>query len=1284
MATGPVALQPIALKDAATDSPTFRAIVNYYAEQVDHVDRWLDGFVKTASRISIEMSGFEDALKQTLIKLIPTNVNETVVDHDFTLLAIQTFAEGASEFWSTIFHNARRFDALIVEPIVNLQKEELRIFKEAKRAVDTTQAKYDSSLARFLAQSKTKEPSALREDAFQVYEARKAYLKSALDFSVAASTLRAVLDKTLTTALTNQWAEHISARTTTSTVLGQHRRNMERVKAWSEDIAAHEKYFKQTLLNARREIEESSKKEFMPARELDEYSAVTVPYLVGKGLDKNSKEDQSIVKEKQGWLYFRTVTGKPARTVWTRRWFFLRDGIFGSLAGGVRSGSIEESEKIGVLLCNVKPAFQEDRRFCFEVKTKDNAIMLQAETQQDLTSWLDVFENAKRAALDSSSSSSSQAFAIIPSSTATSTITMQHHDLLSIAHNHTESVGLGFDKQQPLSPGGPNSLRPSVDERRVAQRSSGPTTSGLSALVTASTGTFVQTPANIGPGHALAHAATFHVGSGAPPMSPTKSTTLAPLTLANTVSPKALAKAAAVTATRSPLDVYGSRPTIERSTPSGHRKTLSLDTGSQAMEDGFDDEFDSGLPEDYPEVLRTQDSHFRTLFPEAPEKLPLLLVVRASWITSTKQSYPGRCYITAKTIYFFSHYFGMEFKTSLNLNNIYEVSGVYGKDFDQVYLDLEPESPVEGQIDRIGLRVFIETGRVVQRRLDLLVRNARGPRESAIGSKELLQKLETFAEEKEEGRRESLVSTMESPILDPKHTTSRINRPSHGRGRDVMLTLPSQPVIYTPPGVNHLSVEKIFELSAKALFHLIFGDRSSVFQTLYLERRAHDIVQGQWVPVPEETDGKFRRDFKYQIEYRNAFKQRKQASVVDHQTVDRMDEHLCYVVSDKKTPWHLPHHNKFMLITKVVITHVSKSRSKLAIYTTVDWSGIPSLARGMIEKQALEDLESDALDLADVVADTARQLGPNSRTKKAVDMFGDIGKEEPHVRVDGTIIRTQRTPIMHRQLSHMVWDNVLSFIESALTSLIVFIVAVGKKGFEIVTAQRVLILLLIGSTLFNGWLSTRSVSTYWHERKASKIISRLGVDVNPLMSKAIYLKDIEDMLSTGDSLARTSSKECYSKFIGNTEAVSNPNGRWEFAGRDFGSSATKRMAQALKRKRQNLAVYRNNLLVSLRLINRYEQDVVRAQWESWLVEENRKCAVVKNNFGRLLEKKAAQSSQQSSAATPFSSGQRGEQKPLGNFENKTNEELRAKVAETLGDYCRSCSEELESLNSNFS
>lgn len=67
---------------------------------------------------------------------------------------------------------------------------------------------------------------------------------------------------------------------------------------------------------------------------------------------------------------------------------------------------------------------------------------------------------------------------------------------------------------------------------------------------------------------------------------------------------------------------------------------------------------------------------------------------------------------------------------------------------------------------------------------------------------------------------------------------------------------------------------------------------------------------------------------------------------MDYQMIDVLNDHLCYVVTDKKTPWHLPKHNDFMLVSKVVITHVAKSKCKMTIYIRVDWSKPPTIARG--------------------------------------------------------------------------------------------------------------------------------------------------------------------------------------------------------------------------------------------------------------------------------------------------------------------------------------------------
>ena len=57
--------------------------------------------------------------------------------------------------------------------------------------------------------------------------------------------------------------------------------------------------------------------------------------------------------------------------------------------------------------------------------------------------------------------------------------------------------------------------------------------------------------------------------------------------------------------------------------------------------------------------------------------------------------------------------------------------------------------------------------------------------------------------------------------------------------------------------------------------------------------------------------------------------------------IDVHNEHLCYVVTDKRTPWHLPFRRSFRLVRKIVVTFVSKSKSKLAIYTKVEWLWSP-------------------------------------------------------------------------------------------------------------------------------------------------------------------------------------------------------------------------------------------------------------------------------------------------------------------------------------------------------
>lgn len=60
-------------------------------------------------------------------------------------------------------------------------------------------------------------------------------------------------------------------------------------------------------------------------------------------------------------------------------------------------------------------------------------------------------------------------------------------------------------------------------------------------------------------------------------------------------------------------------------------------------------------------------------------------------------------------------------------------------------------------------------------------------------------------------------------------------------------------------------------------------------------------------------------------------------AITDYQIVDVLNDHLCYVITDKRTPWHLPFKRSFRLVSKIVITFISKGQSKLAVYTKVEW-----------------------------------------------------------------------------------------------------------------------------------------------------------------------------------------------------------------------------------------------------------------------------------------------------------------------------------------------------------
>lgn len=829
--------------------------------------------------------------------------------------------------------------------------------------LDQTQKHYDYLLSRYSSQSKSKEPSSLREDAFQLHEARKAYLKASMDFSVLAPQVRNGLDRLLVGVSFDQWREFKTFFQINGAGFAKWHHEMDRIKGWVLEMDASERSSKRELFSARKEIEEAAETAARPSRELDDYSVSTVPYLGSRPLSNLSMTKEAR-PEKQGWVYLRTLYGKPTRTAWVRRWIFLKNGIFGCLVQGPRTGGVEESERIGVLLCSVRAAFQEERRFCFEVKTKSNSIMLQAETQKELMEWISAFEAAKRKALENPASTDlsvsgkvtvqDPAFAI--SQPPAPEFTADPADSLT-PHSNDEQNSSDRNGMLPLPERDPASLRNSsdisrrltgldcetsprehtsriiqkLDLHRKTNNNIQPSTSipgaggGIVSLISASHNALVSgtalpsSMADSDPNRGRSMSNRFD-----PP------TTLAPPTLATPPAPTSMSKVAVIVSNERGIglghadktggmpsgmmaNLWGSsnwsfvnrlelerlglpdaeqdavsqqRPSsrmsdsskhvmsTEANTPGGtaekqqkigprHRQTVSLDGNASQVQRaaiGVTHEY----PSYYPQQLKIQDAQFRLLFPNVKKEEPLVMVFRATYTMNDQQEFPGRAYVTTRDLYFYSHYFGLVLTTSVSLESIKEVTAAAGRDSDFLFLHTVPR-PGEDTPGRITVKTFLEPMKLLQRRLNFLIDDTTAV--EPLGLEAIFNALNKM--EADAATRTPSVDSWEDVGVDEKFSGEdaaaqgprKDIRPAiyiekgldmHSKkgsnGKDVMkFRLPTQPVQYVPQGNLHLAAEKVFDLSPKAIFHILFGDKSAVWQLLLHQRRARGkLYQPVW------------------------------------------------------------------------------------------------------------------------------------------------------------------------------------------------------------------------------------------------------------------------------------------------------------------------------------------------------------------------------------------------------------------------------------------------------
>lgn len=937
------------LKEASLDSPSFRASFTHFAEQLELIEKWLHSYHRCISKLTHEIGPFESAINAFLNQTVPPlYISEALLDHDYTLVALKRYGEQARGFWTATLSGIRKMEAHMVAPLKAFLHGDLQSFKDVKRNVESYQKQLDGLQARFASQAKTKEPSSLREDAFQLHVARKAYLKACLDFSVAAPQLRLNLDKMLVEIFSDHWHDMRDSRLKVNHAVARWGTDIDRVRGWSRELENSERQFKAELEDARRQIEGNAEIAIRPSREIEDYTLDAITKQRGPSLSTTqfaNSDGQHLRAEKQGWLMLRTVVGKPSRTAWVRRWFYVKDGIFGWLVQGSRSGAVEESDRIGVLLCNVRLSDSDDRRYVFEVKTKDTTFIVQAETQSELSQWLSAFQLAKQKALEQPAISGSQtsgSFAISPPSAPEFAASVA--DSITLPSTEDPVATVGVDRSSTLPVPGSDSItnrnsfdvnayrRPSgldvaaepardstsrlISKLDLHKRSTGSPTSpglsggGIATLLAATHGSMpvgpgvlpgptAETPSNRKSSSQLTGIRDMPLNSLAPstlanPPNPTNLSAMAVLVngergigpmrhessrgipsglLANvwgscdwgafisraegeSPRPDESSQVVSNKSENSPPSANSGVPVAPSMDPQGHRKTLSLD-GGDSLQPPTPQSSDVHYPNYYPAQLKMQDAQFRLMFPNVSSLV--ILVFKASWKFDNQQEFPGRIYVTRHGIYFYSNHLGMAMTTSVPLVAVSEVTAANGRDWDAVFLHMDKTKANIG-LNRIMMKTFLEPLKLLQRRLSFLVKDAFEG--SILSLDEVMKKLIILESQDTNGNRSdnSIENLSASDNIDQMaHAESRsdskqprapktnvlVNHDIYGNvagdrnvAKSKSFKLPKQPVIFIPSKMEQLVVEKEYDVSPKVLYHVMFGDRSAVWQSLYYERQA--------------------------------------------------------------------------------------------------------------------------------------------------------------------------------------------------------------------------------------------------------------------------------------------------------------------------------------------------------------------------------------------------------------------------------------------------------------
>lgn len=1255
----------VVFQEAALDSPSFRAMTNYVDTQLDHTEKWISAMAAMLKKIPPQVRELESNLMEFLEHLVPLVLQDAFgfLDDEYVYAELHNTKSVLHKFW-TLAVEMVHVSVPETEKLKNTITMRVSEYQQQRQRFLRAQETYDLFLTTFMATPKTKDAVNIREDLATLFTVRKAYISAAMELLSHMVQLSDHIAADVSYFNSSVWKLKMSTIKENPVALGLFRdlwTLILRVAAYHDHCNRTAGTWRKELQRAGRYMEEATLARHAPSPNKVDYELLAINL-------HTLRDPNETAINKHGYVFMKAWSERSSKPIWVKRWAFVQGGVFGMLVMNQAGTSVEETDKIGVLLCSTRYTAAEERRFCFELKTISTTVVLQVETLAQLRLWLTVFDNARKRIAS-------------PQDPA--------HELMKIASGRYPPLVEEFLASSPID-------RELTSPYVVTSDKDMITPSSLSAHLELNDRLFRR-----------------HIYGVVPHITlPIATAVSAQLLLAYSLTGE-IAVPTALTA-----NVWGSLNWGVHHLNDLHRdhvfEPIPPADDTRTLGDGIT------LPQNYPNRWLAKDIQMRALFESALDSDECCLVLFPGLIlANTVHELRGMVVVTQHHLYTYVNTVGFVSLSKTPVDWFAEAQCVTKENFDVVKI------VHMGGIVRV--KTFLADGTVVSAMLNCIFSNQ--ALDLPVGVTRLIHKLveiesagrarDREAIKVEKGKKEdaehdaalsfeltlgckwkpssslgpsaesvstvasttsvSAVSALSAPSSDsvtssesssvsvstlagtnvagprtasprsPAMTTttagtesesrgpvSQFNGKSIASGKSALVSKPashsSLASFSDPSGFPDLLPHTRYtghhdvDVPPQALFHMLFGAKSSLLEEACPFHNNRVGAMPHWTPT---SSGRLRRQCFNTFLFYNGASVR--AAITHEMECCVVNEYYC--VRLIFGPFQFSYGPPFVLANRIVIQALGAGRARLKYFVAVRLDSAWVL--GPVLRSLCQTMDAVFFRrLARLVDAGVARLGNDAKVNKSVYHYGKLQvllPLEPEKKAKSELKNSSNgakkdasqptrftssslsddvgsVPPAHidsRVFAHLLFQ---SFMVWALLRIFWCAAGVGRAVRAAVapfTAHRVLWALIAVLAVSNSYLAARNSAHYWNARAASSVV-RDALNYEPMMlEKAIYLKDMHTVVERAAVLGPQSL--CVQQFR-NQSFVVNYNRPQAWA--SYSSARERGVAERLKLTLQDIGIRRNQLVVSLRMLKDLEEAVAFGEWHNWLVSELAKCETV--------------------------------------------------------------------------